>query len=250
MNETRAWHDDDTFWETMAPKMFGEAAWLTAIEQMDHVVTLLRLTPDQIILDLCCGPGRHSLTLARRGFRVTGVDRTAAYLARARQQAEAESLAVEWVQDDMRTFCRPAAFDGVLSMFTSFGYFADQAENRQVLENIYRSLKPGGAVLIDTMGKEVLARIFRERDWYEQDGILFLEERKISQSWAEIEARWIMIQGAERHEFAFSHHLYAASELQGLLKSVGFSAADAYGDLTGTSYDQNARRLVVVGRKE
>ena len=65
----------------------------------------------------------------------------------------------------MRSFCRPEAFDVVLNMYSSLGYFEDIEEDKQVLKNIYRSLKNKGKLLIDLMGKEILARIFRERDW-------------------------------------------------------------------------------------
>ena len=148
------WHDDDRFWETMAPVMFGEQRSVSAVAEVDQVLALLGTQPGIAVLDLCCGPGRHSLELARRGFHVTGVDRTAAYLDRARQLASQEGLNVEFVQDDMRRFCPPDAFrQPSYSLFTSFGFFEDPAENQSVLCNLYRSLKGGGALIVDVMGK-------------------------------------------------------------------------------------------------
>jgi len=60
------------------------------------------------VLELACGPGRHALEFARRGYRVTGVDRTARYLETAREKAGEEGLDVEWVEADMRTLRRRA----------------------------------------------------------------------------------------------------------------------------------------------
>ncbi len=243
------WHDRDEFWKTMAPTMFHEQQWGAAPVQTDQIIRLLGLSPGSTILDLACGPGRHSLELARRGFSVTGVDRTAAYLDEARERARAEELVIEFVQDDMRRFCRPDAFDAVLSLFTSFGYFEDPAENQQVLLNANHSLKDNGALILELMGKEVLARIFTERDWSEQEGTFLLQERKVSRNWSWMENRWILLQGPVRHEFKVSHWLYSASELVTMLMACGFGAIDIFGDLEGTPYDHTAKRLVAVARR-
>jgi len=243
------WHERDEFWKTMAPTMFREQQWDAAPVQVDQIIRLLGLSPGSAILDLACGPGRHALELARRGFSVTGVDRTAAYLDEARERARAEELAIEFVQDDMRRFCRPDAFDTVLSLFTSFGYFEDPAENRQVLLNVNHSLKDSGALILELMGKEVLARIFTERDWSEQEGVFLLQERKVSRNWSWMENRWILLQGPKRHEFTVSHWLYSASELVTMLTACGFGAVDIFGDLEGTPYDHTAKRLVAVAHK-
>ena len=244
------WHEDDVFWESWAPQMFTERRWEMASEEVDAVVRLLDLSPGTHVLDLCCGPGRHSLELARRGFRVTGVDRTAAYLEQARRQAAEEGLDIEFAQADMRAFRRPDAFDGAINLFTAFGYFEDPAEDLRVVQNLHASLKPGGRLVMEMMGKEVLARIFRERDWHEdENGVLFLEERKISSGWDWIENRWIMIDGSVRKEFKLGHRLYSGAEMAALLRQAGFGSVMLYGGLAGGPYDHTAQRLAVAARK-
>lgn len=233
----------------MAPFLFSERRWESASTEIDRTIALLGVEPEATILDLCCGPGRHSLELARRGYHVTGVDRTAAYLEQARQQAEKEGLAIRFVQGDMRRFCKPNTFDGAMMMYTSFGYFEDPAENRQVLANIYRSLKDQGTLIMEMMGKEVLARIFRERDWNEVDDAIILQQRKVSEDWSWMENRWIALRGQERYEVEVSHWIYSAAELSGMLKECGFSSVDVYGDLEGAPYDHTAKRLVAVAHK-
>ena len=245
----QAWHEQDAFWTKWAPFLFEERRWEQAQEEVANIISLLKISPGASILDLCCGPGRHSLQLARAGFSVTGVDRTKTYLQKARNQAEKEGLKVEFVQDDMRTFCRPNAFDVAINLFTSFGYFEDINEDKLVVRNVYGSLKDKGVLLIDTMGKEVLARIFRERDWYEAHGFLVLQERKVSRNWSWMESRWIMIKDGKIEEHKVSHRLYSAAELAALLKDCGFTAIDAYGDLSGAPYDHTAKRLVIVAHK-
>jgi SAM-dependent methyltransferase len=247
----KPWHEQDELWERTAPAMFSERLIAAAPQDVADIVTLLGIAPGANVLDLCCGVGRHSVELARLGFQVTAVDRTQAHLDRAMARAEEEGLAIEFVCADMREFCREAAFDAVVNLYTAFGYFEDIQEDKRVVHNVYRSLVPGGAFVIDIMGKEVLARIFRARDWAElEDGSLMLQERTLSQDWSWMENRWILIQGDVQHEFRLSHRIYSAAELKGLLTKCGFVETQAHGDLGGAPYDQTARRLVVVGRKE
>jgi len=242
------WHEQDHFWETVP--MFGEEHWQRAPEQVEGVIALLGLEPGAAVLDLPCGVGRHSLEFARRGFRVTGVDRTAAYLAEARERAAAEGLEIEWVQADMREFVRPGAFDAAINLYTSFGYFEDPAEDLRVARNLCHSLKPGGALAMDLMGKEVLARIFQPRDWQELgDGAFYLQERSVARDWTWADNRWILIRpGGDRYEFSVSHRLYDGAGLRALLLAAGFETVDLYGELDGAPYDTRARRLVAVAR--
>ena len=97
--------------------------------------------------------------------------------------------------------------------------------------------------------REVLARIFRPRDWYEQDGLLVLEERKVRRNWSWIESRWTLISRQRRIDLDLSHRLYAASELTLLLRERGFREIAVHGDFDGSPYDEKANRLVVFARK-
>jgi SAM-dependent methyltransferase len=245
------WHDDDEFWEGTRAVVFNEARVTQASDEVNRVLALVGDLPRQAaILDLGCGIGRHTLEFAARGFRTTGVDRTTAYLDRARAEASRRALTIEWVEADMRQFRRVDTFDLAVNLLTSFGYFADPAEDRRVIDNVYASLKAGGHLVMDLMGKEVLARIFQRRDWHEEpDGTTLLEERTITDNWGRIDVRWITLHGAERREHRFGHRLYAATELNALLTTGGFDPVNVYGSFAGTPYDHEAERLIVVARK-
>ena len=242
------WHEQDSFWETMplfTPDRMGGAS-----EEVEAVITLLGIEPGDAVLDLCCGVGRHSLELARRGYRVTAVDRTAAYLGKAQERAATEALDVEFIQADMREFVKPEAFAGAINLFTSFGYFEDPAEDRLVAANLFGSLIPGGALVMEMMGKEVLARIFQPRDWEElPDGRLFLQERRVARDWAWMENRWILIQDGQRIEYEVTHRLYDGAGLKAILRDAGFDSVALCGNLQGFPYGTSARRLVAVARK-
>ncbi|MHC4530122.1 MAG: class I SAM-dependent methyltransferase [Planctomycetota bacterium] len=245
----KSWYDQDGFWETVAPVVFTSERMLSAKQEIEQIVSLLKLQPGVSICDLCCGVGRHSLELARHGLNVTGVDRTALYLEQAKKKAEAEGLNIRFLQEDMRAFCKPNAFDVVINLLTSFGYFEDVADDRRVLENIYKSLRDGGKLLIDIVGKEILARIFQERRWREEDGVIVLEEAKVRDNWGSIDNRWIIIRDGNRDEYRFFLRLYSAAQLCELLKSCGFRQVEVYGNFSGSPYDQTAERLIVVAHK-
>ncbi|MGD0337484.1 MAG: methyltransferase domain-containing protein [Bacteroidota bacterium] len=243
------WYEDDRFWEVMGPKMFTPEQWQKAVSNVDDIEKLLHIEKGMAILDLCCGPGRHSLEFLRRGYKVTSVDRTAGYLDELRSRADSEHLPAEIIREDMRAFIRPSSFDIALSLFTSFGYF-DEEENFQVLRNIYASLKIGGQIIIEMMGKEIIARIYQKHDWDEENGILFLEERIVHDSWNRMTNRWIKIDGSKRSEYTFSIRLYSGRELIEMVQSMGFHDVRIYGSLGGTPYDQNAERLVLTAVKK
>ena len=246
----KTWHDDDGFWKAWAPLMFTKERIDNAPAEVEQTLKLLKIKPGAAILDLCCGPGRHSVELARRGFAVTGVDRTRAFLARARQSAAKAKVDIEFVLADMRRFRRPRSFDAVINMFTAFGYFRRQADDLRVLKNVYASLKPGGVFLIELIGKERIAKIFTPRTWHrEPDGTIILEERWLEDDFGWIENRWTMIRKGRMRTHHVAHRLFSAVELRTLLKQVGFATVKVWGGLDGANYDQDAQRLVLVARK-
>lgn len=245
-----AWYDHDEWWEATAKVMFQARAWELAPQQVEQALALAAFEPPVRVLDMPCGVGRHALEFARLGCPVTAVDRTAAYLEQARVRADELGLRVDFIQGDMREFRQPESFDLAINLFTSFGFFDDPADDRRVLDNLYASLRPGGALVMDLAGKEVLARTFVPRDWRElEDGTLLLEERTVSQDWTRLESRWILIQDGERREYPLSLRVYDASDLRQSLEGTGFGQVRIYGDLAGAPYDHTAQRLVAVARK-
>jgi SAM-dependent methyltransferase len=239
------WFEDDSFWEAFYPVMFPDeridAAWV----QVEQVLALTKFDGKDV-LDLCCGPGRHSAALAERGYNVTGVDRSEFLLSKARTR----SAAVEWVREDMRTFVRPDSFDLVINMFTSFGYFDDKDEDVLVLRNIYESLRDGGVFLIDVIGKEYLAKVFQPTVSYSTpNGTTLVQRHEVFDDWTRLRNEWILLRGDEATKFSFHHTVYSAQELKDRLRASGFGSVDVYGDLEGNEYGINANRLIAVGRK-
>jgi SAM-dependent methyltransferase len=241
----KPWYEDENFWLRIAPVLFNSGRWSAAPEEMEKAMRLLKLKRGSSVLDACCGVGRHSVELARMGYRVTGVDQVAEFLEAARDTADAEGFEIEFIHADMRSFFHPFEFDAAICMFTSIGYFENLEEDRQVLSNIRMALKPEGRLLVEVIGKEVVARNFRKNEWYEDSDIgLVASEYRIIRNWTRLENRWIVVNAGERGEYTFSHRLFSAAELEALLLSAGFKRVECFGSLAGAPYDENAELLV------
>lgn len=115
----------------------------------DLIEQLLCLSSQASVLDVPCGEGRLSRALAARGYRLTGVDITAAHLDEARQQATAQQLSIQWEQRDMRDLPWEDAFDAAFCFWGSFGYFDDEG-NETFLRVVFRALRPGARFLLET----------------------------------------------------------------------------------------------------
>ncbi len=243
------WFESDAFWTQFFPIMFTDAQFSAAAENVSKIVAFSGISAGSV-LDLACGPGRYAVPFAKAGFQVTGVDRTRFLLDKARERATREGATIEWVEQDMRQFCRPSAFDLALNLFTSFGYFDDRAENRRVLENILTSLKPGGVFVFEHLGKEILAGKFQpsQVDSF-PDGTTMVQRRTVIEDWSKIDAEWILLEGERVTRFHVRHWLYSGREFRDLLTSVGFADISLYGFWDGSPYGPQAQRLIAVARR-
>lgn len=248
-SEGSDWFASEAFWERFYPTMFHDAQFTLAVENVPKIIVLTGISSGSL-LDLACGPGRYAVPFGQAGFRVTGVDRSRFLLDKARERANQTGVTVEWVEQDMREFVRPSAFDLAINVFTSFGYFDDAAENRRVLENLFASLKPGGVFVLELLGKEILAGKFQpsQADTL-PDGSVMIQRRTVIDDWSRIDVEWILLEGGRATSFRLRHWLYSARELRDLFASVGFGAIAVYGGFDGTPYGPQALRLVAVAKK-
>lgn len=212
---------------------------------LDNLLKAMNLNPGARIMDLACGKGRHSRYLAEKGFFVTGLDISEKSIAYARQY---ENERLEFYQHDMRKAFRTNYFDGILNMFTSFGYFKTDREHQQALLSVSQNLKPGGLLLLDYFSspwvrahlvpsetKTVEGVTFQLRKWIEQDrvykNIAFDHEGQAS-------------------EFTESVRLFELADFQQLFAQVNLKIRQYYGGYDLSAYNPDeSKRLILVAEK-
>ncbi len=242
------WSADPAFWEAMEPALSAPARLARAGDDVAAILNSVRPSAGAPILDMGCGPGAHAIAFARNGFRVTGMDTSRRLLDLARDAARRERVTVEWVEADMRTFRRPSSFDLACSLYSSFGFFDDR-QNRRILEHAHASLAPGGALVLDVIGREVAVTRWQEQRRHEVEGVVYVERSWGEADWSRLVSDWSVIRAGVRSEFRVTQRLYSGAELQELLRSVGFAEVRITGSLDGeTPYDESALRLVSVAR--
>jgi len=209
----------------------------------------LAQTPEQgDVLDAPCGFGRHSIPLARAGYRVTGADRAAPLIEEARRRSLGERWP-KWVIADYRELPLPdESFDLVLNLFSSLGYLGDEQDTRALAE-YRRLLRPGGRLLIETMHRDALISNWSEQDWQLLgEGKLLLERRTFDPAGgiAQMTQTLVPSSGA-RESRTMSLRVYTATELCAMLDRAGFSESRCYGDFEGGPFSTTSR-LVIIAR--
>ncbi|HEU0053944.1 MAG TPA: methyltransferase domain-containing protein [Longimicrobium sp.] len=219
--------------------------------EIDGLREMVPLEPGAAVLDLACGWGRHSIALARAGFRVTGMDLSPTLLARARKRARAAAVAAEFVRGDMREVPWTESFDAVLSLYSSLGYFLSDDEDLRVLRGARQALKPGGVFVLETMHRDHIVGGYASRDWWETDGgaTVWVEREfdaveGVSREWT----RWS--KGGKSGEKYHELRIRTATEWDRLLRAAGLVPVDWYGDWELAPFVHSSEDLIVVCRRD
>jgi SAM-dependent methyltransferase len=222
-----------------------------AERQVDFIVGALELPEGARVLDLCCGWGRHVVPLAKRGYRVTGLDLSAYHLRLAKQAARRAGVSIDFVHADMRDVPGRARYDAITNCFTSFGYLETEDGDQRVLNGVARALKPGGRFLIDTMNRDWLMRIFRESEWRERpDGAFMLERRSYDIETGRINVDWLYVPKQGRRVVqGHSLRLYTFTELAAMLDRAKLVVRRTWGGFDGRAFGMEAPRMVVLAEK-
>jgi SAM-dependent methyltransferase len=231
----------------MGRLLFGAAAWRSAAGEVRGILKLSGLRQGAA-LDAACGTGRHSLALARQGFRVVGIDTSAAYLREARERGR--GLNVAFKRAELRSLeAFRGRFDLVLNLFSSFGYYPKAADNVATLRQMAAALKPGGALALELMPRESLQRHVIPLDSRPVPGGRLFEARRWIRSGAVLETQLLwQREGKRAVERTARMQTYSQVELAGLFKRAGFKAIRAYGDYRGGPFKIGGP-LLILGRK-
>ncbi len=208
-----------------------------AIEEGPALTALLNLPADSIVLDLPCGWGRLQPALEAKGLRVIGGDLSALNLAR-----HAAEYPGALVRLDLRALpFRPGCADGIFCAFTSWGYFATEAENLRQLTEFARVLKPGGVLLLDLTGRDYLEMCVTKAKsaWFRAE-----EGYRERVQWSPDRRRILTDRIMEGERFRHDIWIPTAREVTDSLERTGFKLDRVFGDLEGGPFSPESERWI------
>ncbi|MBV8941703.1 MAG: class I SAM-dependent methyltransferase [Solirubrobacterales bacterium] len=227
---------------------YGPRLEESADAQVDVIWRLLSLGHGTKVLDLACGHGRIANRLAHRGASVSGLDASHMFLARAREHATQAGVEVDYVDGDMRSLPWPdESFDCVISWFTSFGYFEDR-ENRRVLHEIRRVLRPGGRALIENNNLVSLLPRWLPSMVVERDGHFAIDRSEFDPTSGRATTERVVVRDGRVRRFHVSVRMFVAVELRDWLRAAGFNLVDFFGP-DGERLTEGSQRMITVATR-
>jgi SAM-dependent methyltransferase len=216
--------------------------------QADTIERYLELEPGSKVLDVPCGEGRIARQLAGRGYRVTGVDQSAALIDLARRTAAAAELDISWEQRDMRNLRWSETFDAAVCWWGSFGYL-EEAGKAAFLDAVARTLRPGGRLILETHTVETILPVFQSRGWEKAGDGFALTEARWDHQTGRIETTWTLIVAGRTTVKSASIRLYTYAEIVRLLSGAGFQNVRGFDPSHDADFRLGSRNLVLIAEK-
>ncbi len=212
---------------------------------MDNLVAHLDVKEEATIWDLACGKGRHSIYLAQKGFDVTGADLSEESIAIA-QNYEHERLS--FFQHDMRKYFRVNYFDYVFNLFTSFGYFDNQKDHLDTLENVALAMRPSGTFVMDFMNAHLVKANLVRTEQKTLSGINFDIQRNIENGYI---IKTISFEAdGQAHKHQERVRAFEQEELMDLFQKAGLTVQKTFGDYKLNNFDKTTSpRLILIAEK-
>ena len=226
-----------------------------AKSQVNFLIKQLSNPKELNIIDIACGSGRHSFEFANLGHKVTGLDYSDDLLAIARKkQSNSEKQKDKenpiFIQGDMRIIpFEDSTFDLATSWFTSFGYFQQEEEHKDLLIEWNRVLKPKAFLLIDFLNKSYVEKTIDPLSITQNETSLVMQQREIRNNRIEKKITIESIQTGEKKVFEESVRLFEKEEIIFLLEKTNYSINKIWGDTQGNKHDENSKRLVLLSEK-
>ncbi len=240
-----SWYEE-WFWSDAYTRVYDHRDEAEAEQLVDLIERELAPAQNAHILDIGCGRGRHARALARRGYQVTGLDLSEDAIAAARSQATAEGLDahLSFEVGDMRTPLCDGCADGVVNLFTSFGYFESDAENERALSAMATALRPGGWFLQDFLNAPQVAESLGASEYETENGHTIHQDRWIDDG--RVNKKITIHHDGQTDTFQESVRLYTLSDLKEMYARVGLSLETVFGDYNGSKYvpDESPRLLL------
>ena len=215
------------------------------LADVDFLEKTFDVKPGARLLDVPCGNGRHSIELARRGYRVTGIDLSEEMLAAARAKLDAD-----WRFGDMRALeLERSVFEGAFCFGNSFGYL-DHAGVAAFLSALAGTLKPGSKLAIETgvSAESILPTLVQKR-WHRLGDLMILSENRYDPWQSRLDIDYTFVRGDTLETRPASSYVFSTAELRRMLEAAGFEVLAFQGSVTGDAYQLGSPRLLIVATR-
>lgn len=245
MNWFEAWFDSPLY-----DKLYANRDQEEAHRLINFLEEIIPLEQHSNILDFGCGRGRHTIELARKGYQVEGVDLSERAIKTAKQKAEDEKLdRVHFRVGDIRDPL-PQTFDIILNLFTTFGYFLDDAENTQVLDSVEQMLNEGGTFVLDYLNPARVKQTLVPEDSGRFQDIDYTIKRYLKNEAVHKDITFKKESTGEGKTYSEHVKLYDLSWFQQKMKQRNLQIEHVYGDYSGGDYqEESSSRMLIISRK-
>jgi SAM-dependent methyltransferase len=236
----------ETFFQGPAVEFWTRAMTpALTLPEVDFLEKTFDVNPEARLLDVPCGNGRHSIELARRGYRVTGIDLSEEFLQAARSQLDAD-----WQFGDMRALeLEASAFDGAFCFGNSFGYL-DYAGVAAFLSALAAALKPGAKLVIETgMTAESILPTMVQKRWHRFGDLMTLSENRYDPWDSCLHIDYTFVRGSSIETRPTRSYVFTAAELRRMLDAAGFNTLSFQRSLTCEPYELGSPRLIIVAQR-
>lgn len=221
---------------------------------LDFLIDALALSPGAHVLDQCCGIGSLALPLARRGFRVSAVDRADNYIERAAREAAAAGVSIDYVAADAGDYRPRDPCDGAFNWWTSFGYADRDEDNLRMLRRAFDALRPGAFFILDTMNIPGVLRRFQPhvitRRPVPGGELVLLRETDLDLAGGVMRKRWTyLLPDGTRLERRSRVRIYMPHELRRFFEEVGFGDVELLGGIDRAPLGLDDLRCLVRARR-
>ena len=217
----------------------------TVLKNVGFLLQTLRIGQGDTLLDVGCGQGRYSLAFAKNGLKVTGLDASEALISEANRLAQETGVSVELIAGDMRGIPFENQFDGAI-LVDAFGFFEDDSENREVIRQISKALKPDARlVLVVVNGQRILSN-FRAVDKEEKGDLTVEINRELLTPHRAMREVLRFRDGESVMMYERYQRLYSVEELSELAGNANLVVRDIYGDLAGSHFDPESSEKIVL----
>ena len=200
------------------------------------------------VLDLACGPGRHSILFARKGFEVTGIDLSENLLRVAESTARKEKLNIKFIKADLRRVDLTEKFDLIVNLFTSFGYFEKDVDNFSIFRTASNLLRPGGYFVFDFLNSNFIENNLVRESRQDKPHEIIIQKRRI-EGGRIIKDINIQYNGKVK-TFYESVKLYRWGELSEAIHENGLAIKKTFGDFTGSDFiEATSPRMIIIAQK-